>query len=271
MKKVCLFSLIFILIHSYLLSAESLWNADSRGYLSGRRSLEKGDLVTVLIDVSSKLNLKASKVDAKTATLEFSGGEGGNPFSFLPTMKSDSNSNLKGEERLELSTNIVAKVEDVDETGKALLKGTKRLSVQGVTESCTVSGWVDPREIAGAKTIAFDRLGDAQLVYSSMLSSDSQILREDDFAAILQSAQQAPMQPSAQGQAQAGTAQTTAQGQAPSAPAAQPPGGETQAGAAPQMAQTQQPAAEKLTLTDAKKKELLLLYMNRFLDLIFGK
>ena len=63
---------------------ESLWSPDFKGYLSGSRGLAVGDALVVQIDASSSLSFSSTTSDSKNLTLEFTGGDSGNLFSFLP-------------------------------------------------------------------------------------------------------------------------------------------------------------------------------------------
>ncbi len=67
---------------------ESLWSPAFKGYLAGSTGLAVGDALVVQIDASSSLSFSSSVNDSKNLTLEFTGGTGGNLFSFLPQVRS---------------------------------------------------------------------------------------------------------------------------------------------------------------------------------------
>jgi flagellar L-ring protein FlgH len=245
-----------LLLGLHTAGAESLWSPDFRGYLSGGRGLTRGDTVLVSIDASSALSFSASSSDSKNLTLEFSGGEAADLFSFLPQVKSGGNRTTKGAEDLKLRGQVAAAVTDTDPAGRAMVQGTRSISIEGKEQSISVSGWVSPADLDQAGAVSFSRLGDGKLVFRTFLSSPRDTLSAQDI-----------------------TAQLAASAQPAAAPAAQPAGGAAPAAAAGAAPPTGQPgaqapaapAAPTLALTDARKKELLLIYLNRLVDVLFSK
>jgi hypothetical protein len=225
--------------------AESLTGPDFKGYLSGK-GLAKGDSVFVEIDTTSKLAFSAAGSDSRTFTLEFTGGETGNLFSFLPQGRTGSDRTLSGGQELSLRGTIPVVVQEVDGTGRALVRGSRAIEIEGREESIEINGWVSPRDVGGDRIVPFSRIVDARLVYRTLLSSARDVLTAEDIRRVLAAA---PV-------AAPATAATAATGQ----PAA------TTAGSA-----TTPAASSTLSLTDEKKLELLLVYLNRLVDFIFGR
>ena len=267
--KISRLSLIFLLFgFAEGVGAQSLWNPGFTGYLSGKSSLQVGDLVSVSIDTNTKLSYSSSNVSDRTLTLEFGGSSGGNPLSFLPQGTSGEKSNLKGGEDISLSTKLVARVQSLDQGGHAFIQGSRTLAVNGRQEMVTVSGWMDPSMLSGGRQIGFSDLADSKLVFSSTLMQNQPVLTSGDITqALAQSA--SPASPSGTALASV-TAPTT--GSTPAAGTL--PGSGTPApttGATTPSAATQPPASATLQLSDAKKRALLLDYLNKMLDLIFSK
>jgi flagellar basal body L-ring protein FlgH len=210
---------------------ESLWSPGFKGYLSGSRGFAPGDSFVVRIDASSSLSFSSSSNDTKSLTLEFSGGDSGNLFSFLPQVRSGGNRSTTGKDNLSLTTQIPVVVTAVDPAGTAQVQGSRTVSVEGKNESITVSGTVSPGLIDQKGIVSFSRLANARLIYTTFLSSARDVLSQADLVRLL-----AP---------------------APAAPAA--------AATAP----APQPAPTGVTISDARKRQLLLLYLNRLIDVVF--
>ena len=226
---------------------DSLWSPDFKGYLSGSKGLAVGDSLVVQIDASSLLTFSSSSNDSKNLTLEFSGGSSGNLFSFLPQLRTGGAMSTAGKDSLRLKTQIAVVVVAVNQDGTAQVQGSRSITVQGKSESITVSGAVSPTLLDQKGAVDFSRLANARLSYTTFLESSKDVLAQADLQALL-----APTAGSAAG--------TAAASPAPAAGAAAQP-----AGAAPQAQQS------TLAITDARKKELLLLYLNRLIDIVFSK
>ncbi len=232
-RFVCLF-----LLAATTVNAESLWSPDFKGYVSGSKGLANGDTIIVSIDASSSLSFSASNEDSKTLTLEFTGGEGGNLFSFLPQVKTGGTQKAKGGSEYSLSGEIPATVTGIDESGRAVISGSRTVVLEGKQEAVTLTGWVNPKDVDQERTVPLSRVGNARLTYRAFLIPSDQVLTSRDIQEIISA--------------------TTAA----AAPAA--------AGTAPAAAQPQS-QQRTLSLTEAKKRELLLLYLNRLMDILFER
>ncbi len=244
--------------------AENLTTPGFKGYLSGK-GLAKGDTIFVQIDTTSKLAFTASSTDSRMFTLEFSGGTTGNLFSFLPQGRTGGDRSLEGKQELSVEGRIPATVTEVDAAGRGLVRGTRTIEIEGREESVEISGWVDPRDVDGDRAVSFSMVADARLVYQTLLTSTRDVLTALDITQVLQSLPRA-----ADGTIVIQPAGTPSTGTAVTTPAATAAAGTT-AGSA---VTTTQPAAAPLasyTLTDQKKLELLLIYLNRLVDLVFGR
>jgi hypothetical protein len=233
---------------------ESLWSPDFKGYLAGR-GLAKGDAIAIVIDTASALSFSASNTDSKNLTLEFSGGEGGNIFAFLPQVKTTGTLSTKGAEQYSLKGQILVTVTDVDASGRGMVQGNRAVSLEGKEESLTLSGWVNPKDVDQKGQVPLSRLGEARLVFKTFLAPAQAVLTDSDIQQIISAAQ-----PAATSAAAASPAGATAP--APAAAAGATPAGQPAAAAAQQPSRT-------LSLTDAKKRELLLIYLNRLIDILF--
>jgi hypothetical protein len=247
--KAVRFILPFLLAAAVAAGADSLWSPAFKGYLSGGTGLAVGDSFVVQIDASSSLTFSSSSNDSKNLTLEFTGGSAGDLFSFLPQVRTGGTLTTAGKDSISLTTSLPVLVTAIAPDGTAQVQGTRTISVQGKNESITVSGTVSPG-LAGKGTISFSQLANARLAYTTLLSSATPVLSAADLQTIVTPAPAA-----------------AAPAAAPGAPAGAPTAGAaaTAAGAAATTAAPQ----TTLSIPDARKKQLLLLYLNRLLDVLF--
>jgi hypothetical protein len=231
--------------------ADTLWTPSFDGYLSVRSALSTGDIVYVQIDGATSLSFQAAASDAKSLTLEFSGGEFGNLFSFLPQTRSDGEMSSRGRQQYTLESRFAARVTQVDDTGKARIEGTRSVTLEGKQESLALSGWLDPADLVSGREVRFSQLADARLSFRTLLEPAAPVLTSRDIQRIV-----AALPPAA-----AAPAGALAPQGAPAAGAAQP----TTGGAQPATAAR----AAEYTLTDARKVELFLRYVNRLIDFLF--
>ncbi len=229
--------------------ADTLWTPSFDGYLSSRSALSAGDVVYVQIDGATSLSFQAAASDAKTLTLEFSGGEFGNLFAFLPQTRSGGEMTSRGRQQYELESRFAARVTQVDETGKARIEGTRGVTLEGKQESLALSGWLDPADLSPGREVRFSRLADARLSFRTLLEPAAPVLSSRDIERIV-----AALPPA-----------TPAPGAAPAAPGAVPAA--TPAPGAPQVPGAGR--AAEYSLSDARKVELFLRYINRLIDFLF--
>ena len=219
--------------------ADSLWTPDFRGYLSSEASLQEGDIVFVEVDAASALSFSSSSSDSKNITLEFSSGEFGDLFSFLPVVTSSGAQTVKGKEEYTLKFVIGTRVVEIDSLRKAFLQGTRSINLEGKEQSLTLTGWVDPQQLGPERKISFSQLANVQLEFRSFLQPSADTLTDEDIVEIIQAIQAPPAE---------GVGEEEVQ---PEAPAPEGTG------------------ALSYQLTESRKKELLLRYINRLIDLIF--
>jgi hypothetical protein len=234
--------------------ADTLWTPSFDGYLSARSALNAGDIVYVQIDGATSLSFQAAASDAKSLTLEFSGGEFGNLFSFLPQTRSGGEMSSRGRQQYTLESRFAARVAQVDGTGKARIEGTRSVTLEGKQESLALSGWLDPADLVSGREVRFSQLADARLSFRTLLEPAAPVLTSRDIQQIV-----AALPPAA-------PAAAVPPGAAAAAPAAGAPAVPApQAGYAPPAAAR----AAEYSLTDARKVELFLRYVNRLIDFLF--
>jgi flagellar basal body L-ring protein FlgH len=274
--KAARFIMSFLLLAVVLpAGGESLWSPDFKGYLSGSKGLAVGDSLVVQIDASSSLSFSSSSNDSKNLTLEFSGGDSGNIFSFLPQVRTGGTQTTTGKDSLTLKTQIPVVVTAVNPDGTAQVQGSRTVAIQGKNESITVSGAISPGLLDQRGSINFSKLANARLTYTTFLASAKDVLSPADLQRLLTPTPT----PAAAASAGAAPAATTAGGAAPAAAAtgappagtAAPAAGTAGTAAAGAAGAATAPAQQGLTIPDARKKELLLLYLNRLIDVVFSQ
>jgi len=212
--------------------ADSLWTPGFEGYLSTETAVQEGDIVLVRIDTSTSLSFDASAVDAKNITFEFSGGEFGNLFSFLPSTRTGGNQSTRGKQEYSLQTEVAARITEIDGTGKARVEGTRSFSLENKGELISITGWIDPGILGPARIVSFSQMADARLQFRTLLEPAGATLTAADIEEVIETIQ---IQPAA------------------GAPAAQ----------------SLVEERRSYQLTREKKIELFLSYINRMVDLLF--
>jgi flagellar basal body L-ring protein FlgH len=232
-------------------AADTLWTPAFDGYLTSKSALVPGDIVYVQIDGATSLTFQAASSDAKSLTLEFSGGEFGSLFSFLPQARTGGELSTRGRQQYSLQSRFAARVTQVDQAGKARIQGARSVTLGGKLESVALSGWLDPADLRAGREVRFTQLADSRLSFRTMLEPATPTLSSRDIERIVT----ALAAPAPGGQGAAGAA--PGQGAAPQA------GAQGAAGMQPAAARTE------YTLTEASKEELFLRYINRLIDIIF--
>ena len=245
-------AVLILMLSCLAAGADSLWAPGFQGYLSGSDALREGDIVFVEVDAANSLTLSVSGSDAKSAALSFSGGEFGDLLSFLPSVSASGDQAGRTREAYALKSVIGARVVAIDAAGRAQVQGTRSTALGGKEESLTVSGWVDGRALGAQKKVKFSQLADSRLLFRSYLQAPTDTLALKDLVEVAQEEGAAP-----------------ATGVGPAVPlaagpvaekAAVPPAGPTAVAAE---------AKKSLRLSEAKRKELLLRYINRLIDFLF--
>lgn len=224
--------------------ADSLWDAEHGGYYIPAASLRVGDVVAVQIDIDTAVSFSATRVDDRSMTLEVSGGEATGLLSFLPEAVGSTDSRSEGADELSIQGEVVARVQELDTRGMARIEAVRTVQVEEATERIVVTGWLDPLDLLEDRRVQFDRLAEASLRYTSVLPAGAPVLTDADLTSILPE----PVQPLEE------SAAVT-----PGEPAAAPSAPDAQ----------QAPSQAGYSLTEERKRELLLQYVNQILDIIF--
>ena len=232
-----LIGITFLILMTVEVVADSLWTPGFPGYLSSESAVREGDIVLVQIDASSRLAFDASTSDAKNITFEFSGGEFGNLFSFLPATRTGGNQSVKGNQDYSLETEIAVRVAEIDGTGKARLEGSRTFSLENKEELVAITGWIDPSALGSDRRVSFSQLADARLRFRTFLQPAGATLSAADIEEVIETIEIPVLTPAD--------------------------------GAAPARTETVIQERRSYQLSQEKKIELFLSYINRMVDLLF--
>ena len=251
--------LVILFIGSASVSGESLWEPEFSGYLSGKASLQVGDTVLISINTNTSLSFSASQLSAESLTLQLSGGDGGDLFSFLPTGAASGNQSLKGNQEVAIKSEIAVRITDIDDNGVAGLAGGRSISIDGKQETVAFTGFVNRIDIGEDRRVDISRVTDARIIYRTVLQSAGAILRDEDLVEITPASEPIDAEAEVDVDSAASPGDTT-EGAASEV---------SLAGAEAPVDRSAEPASPGISISEEKKRELLLLYLNRIIDLVF--
>ena len=225
-----------IIVNSLLSHGDSLWTPEFRGYLQDGSRVEIGDTVQIIIDADLSLSYESVSTDTGSFTLEFSGGEYGDLFSFLPQASRKQDGRVRGSDEYSFSSEVAARITEFDTSGLAYIEGGRTLSIGAKKESLQITGWIDLKDVRQDKSVSFSRIVDSRLVFQGFLDSSGSVLSKEDFEEFIR-------------ELPAATADA--------------------ADEVPAGAESREQPSAGLRLSEEKKQELLLSLVNRLLDLLF--
>jgi len=158
----------------------SLWNHGPRSLLGDRRALQKGDILTVVIEIDEKAEISndSDRSRSGSESLGITGFFGlpqrinrrqpeGASLEEAVGITSDSSSSGSGSvsrnETLELK--IAATVVDVLPNGVLSIVGSQEVRVNFEMRELLVSGFVRPEDISRLNQITYDKIASARISY----------------------------------------------------------------------------------------------------------
>jgi len=148
MKKTGLLLILFMTA-GISLNSSTIW-VDKDIYIADR-NLKVGDVIVVSVKDFSKLKFDMALVNNSSSNVE------SNPdvtiTGFLPKVsankntKSNESTNFTGSSRIELA--IASRVVELQNNGNSVISGTRIYTFNGVTNTLSVAGVVDPKHVSG--------------------------------------------------------------------------------------------------------------------------
>lgn len=158
----------------------SLWSKQRGSLLGDRRAMQRGDILTVVIEIDegAEISNESERSRAASDSLEIPQLAGipqridenlpeGASMSDLVSIKSKSNSSgdgsVKREEKLTLR--VAATIVDVLPNGIFSIAGSQELRVNFEMRELLVSGYVRPTDISRQNEITYDKIASARVSY----------------------------------------------------------------------------------------------------------
>jgi hypothetical protein len=252
---------IIILLNAFLSAGESLWDPDFNGYISPRMQIAPGDVLVVLIDTSLSLSHVSTQKDSKTITFEYSGGEYGDLFSFLPDVTTGIDNTIRGDESYSFTSEMVVRVVSLENNELGYIEGSREIAIDSKRESITLTGYINVKDIDQHRQVPFSKIVDSRLIFQTFLYPRDYILTEEDIVEIME-------------EITGETGEVTMAAEEPlsedTAAVEEPGPGETEVTGEPATTgEETREVIRQTRLSKEKKMELFLRYVNRMIDLLF--
>lgn len=158
----------------------SLWTASRQSLLGDRRAIERGDILTVVIEIddSAEFSNKSSRGRTGTETAGIpsllgipqrinetlpEGANLGEMISTSGTSSSSGNGSVSRNEKLELM--IAATIVNVLPNGVLHIQGSQEVRVNFEVRELLVEGYVRPEDISRQNEITYDKIASARISY----------------------------------------------------------------------------------------------------------
>lgn len=157
----------------------SLWQAGARAFFKDQRAGKKGDILTVIIQVSDKAELKnETKRSRNTAENDTVSNFLGLPAArkIVPTelqpdattsfggkTQNDGKGEINREDKINLR--VAAVVTQVLPNGNLVINGKQEMVVNYELRELRVSGVIRPEDISSANAINYDQIAEARIAY----------------------------------------------------------------------------------------------------------
>lgn len=158
---------------SHRARSSSLWNDRQSRLFTDPRALNRGDLLTVRIEINDKAKFKNTSDRSRSAARSLNLGLDGdwNGVKGAVSAKGDigSATSTNGAGATERSENIVlsvaAVVTGVLPNGNLMISGSQEVRVNAELRSLTIAGIVRPSDIGPDNTISYERIAEARISY----------------------------------------------------------------------------------------------------------
>ena len=161
-------------------SPASLWNSGPQSLFGDRRARERGDIMTVVIEIDDEAEISNTTSRARDGSDEisvaallglpavadtvFPGAGSLDPaVSAAGSQRSTGAGSVRRNEEIELR--LAATVQDVLPNGHMVIRGSQELRINFELRELQVSGIVRPEDISRRNEITYDKIADARIVY----------------------------------------------------------------------------------------------------------
>lgn len=158
----------------------SLWSANNQSLLGDRRAVQRGDILTVVVEIDDQAEISNTSSRSRTGSEslqipQFLGipqrlnrrlGTGvslDNAVSLDSNSQSNGTGSVKRNEKLTLR--IAATVKDVLPNGVLAIQGSQEVRVNFELRELLVSGYVRPEDISRQNEITYDKIASARVSY----------------------------------------------------------------------------------------------------------
>lgn len=158
----------------------SLWTASRQSLLGDRRAIERGDILTVVIEIddSAEFSNKSSRGRTGTETASIpsllgipqrinetlpEGASMAEMISATGTSSSSGNGSVSRNEKLELM--VAATIVDVLPNGVLHIQGSQEVRVNFEIRELLVEGYVRPEDISRQNEITYEKIASARISY----------------------------------------------------------------------------------------------------------
>lgn len=161
-----------------IVDQSSLWTGARNSLLGDRRAGERGDILTVVIEIDEKAEISNSTSRSRSAgeNLEVpqlfgfpqrqnmpAGASAENPLDISSSSESEGDGSVKRKEKLTLR--VAATITDVMPNGVMRIEGSQEVRVNFEIRELLVSGYVRPEDVSRTNQITYDKIASARISY----------------------------------------------------------------------------------------------------------
>lgn len=162
------------------LGGASLWTGDRGSLLGDRRAMQRGDILTVVIEIDDRAEISNSTSRSRSGSESLGlpqlfgipqrldrrlpeGASAADAVSITSSSASDGDGSVSRNERLELR--VAATILDVMPNGVLAISGNQEVRVNNELRELLVSGFVRPEDITRQNEISYDKIASARISY----------------------------------------------------------------------------------------------------------
>lgn len=168
----------------------SLWTSGRASLLGDRRASQRGDILTVVIEIDDSAEFSNSSERERTGSEQMGipnlfglpqrldglltqGGSLGEAVEFDSSSRSAGEGSIRRNE--ELTLRVAATITEVLQNGVLRIEGSQEVRVNNEVRELLVSGYVRPEDISRQNSIVYDRIAAARISYGGRgLITDAQ-------------------------------------------------------------------------------------------------